>query len=102
MLRYASQRRAQGRRPWRELIRDLRRRFAEHELPIYASAIAFRGLIAVIPLALLGLGPLSALGLQDTWHNCASSTACTTSRRNDRPCVGPRSRWDLPSASARA
>jgi membrane protein len=65
-----SQRRAQGRRPrQRELIRDLRRRFAEHELPIYASAIAFRGLIAVIPLALLGLGLLGALGLQDTWHN---------------------------------
>lgn len=64
-----SQRRAQSRRPRRELIRDLRRRFSEHELPIYASAIAFRGLIAVIPLALLGLGLLSALGLQDTWHN---------------------------------
>ena len=64
-----SQRRAQGRRPRRDLVRDLRRRFSEHELPIYASAIAFRGLIAVIPLALLGLGLLSALGLQDTWHN---------------------------------
>jgi membrane protein len=64
-----SQRRAQSRRPRRELIRDLRRRFSEHELPIYASAIAFRGLIAVIPLALLGLGLLSALGLRDTWHN---------------------------------
>lgn len=64
-----SQRRAQGRRPRRELVRDLRRRFSEHELPIYASAIAFRGLIAVIPLALLGLGLLGALGLQDTWHN---------------------------------
>lgn len=65
----SSQRRAKSRRPRRELVRDLRRRFSEHELPIYASAIAFRGLIAVIPLALLGLGLLSALGLQNTWHN---------------------------------
>jgi membrane protein len=51
------------------LVSELRRRFAEHELPIYASAIAFRGLISVIPLALLGLGLLGALGLQDTWSN---------------------------------
>jgi membrane protein len=51
------------------LFHELRRRFAEHELPIYASAIGFRALIAVIPLALLGLGLLGALGLQDTWHN---------------------------------
>jgi membrane protein len=64
-----SQRRTQNRRPRRELVRDLRRRFSEHELPIYASAIAFRGLIAVIPLALLALGLLGALGLQDTWHS---------------------------------
>jgi len=61
---------AQQRRSRRgHLLGELRRRFSEHELPIYASAIAFRGLIAVIPLALLGLGLLSALGLQDTWHN---------------------------------
>ena len=65
----SSQQRAKSRRPRRELVRDLRRRFSEHELAIYASAIAFRGLIAVIPLALLGLGLLSALGLQNTWHN---------------------------------
>src|SRR5512132_675471 len=51
------------------LLSELRRRFAEHELPIYASAIAFRGLISVIPLALLGLGLLGALGLPDTWNN---------------------------------
>jgi membrane protein len=51
------------------LVQELRRRFAEHELPIYASAIGFRALISVIPLALLGLGLLGALGLQDTWHN---------------------------------
>src|SRR5690242_21860576 len=53
----------------RHMVADLRRRFSEHELPIYASAIAFRALISVIPLTLLGLGLLGALGLQDTWHN---------------------------------
>lgn len=51
------------------LIAELRRRFSEHELPIFASAIAFRALISVIPLALLGLGLLGALGLKDTWRN---------------------------------
>src|SRR5690349_10972569 len=53
----------------RHMVVDLRRRFSEHELPIYASAIAFRALIAVIPLTLLGLGLLGALGLQSTWHD---------------------------------
>ena len=66
----ARERKTQRQRTRREhLFNELRRRFAEHELPIYASAIAFRGLIAVIPLALLGLGLLSALGLKDTWAN---------------------------------
>jgi membrane protein len=51
------------------LVQELSRRFTEHELPIYASAIAFRALIAAIPLALLGLGLLGALGLQSTWRN---------------------------------
>lgn len=51
------------------LVGELRRRFDEHELSIYASAIAFRALISVIPLALLGLGLISALGLKDTWAN---------------------------------
>src|SRR5215212_4871274 len=64
------QRRAQRRRTRRaDVLHDLSRRLSEHELPIYASAIAFRALIAVIPLALLGLALLGALGLQNTWRN---------------------------------
>jgi membrane protein len=63
------QRQSQRRRPRRQLVADLRRRFEEHELPIYASAIAFRGMVAIIPLVLLGLGLLGALGLEDTWQN---------------------------------
>jgi membrane protein len=37
-------------------------------LGIYASAIAFRAIVALIPLVLLGLGLLGAFGLQDTWR----------------------------------
>ena len=50
-------------------MHELARRFTEHELPIYASAIAYRALVALIPLVLLGLGLLGALGLEDTWAN---------------------------------
>jgi membrane protein len=51
------------------LVHELARRLSEHELPIYASAIAFRAIIALIPLALLGLGLLGALDLKETWTN---------------------------------
>src|SRR6266536_3049059 len=53
----------------RGLLDDLRTRLSEHRLSIYASAIAFRALVAMIPLALLGLGLLGALGLQSTWKD---------------------------------
>lgn len=62
----ARTRKRSSRRP---LLDDLRSRLTEHGLPIYASAIAFRALVALIPLVLLGLGLLGALGLQDTWEN---------------------------------
>jgi membrane protein len=57
------------RRARRGLLEDLRCRLHEHRLAIFASAIAFRALVSTIPLALLGLGLLGALGLQDTWKN---------------------------------
>src|SRR6266568_571831 len=53
----------------RSLLDDLRTRLRDHRMSIYASAIAFRALVALIPLALLGLGLLGALGLQSTWKN---------------------------------
>src|ERR671937_1255404 len=53
----------------RSLLADLRTRLSEHRLSIYASAIAFRALVALIPLALLGLGILGALGLKSTWKD---------------------------------
>jgi membrane protein len=59
--------RKRSRRRRHELLAELTRRLGEHRLTIYASAIAFRALISLIPLLLLGLGLLGALGLQDTW-----------------------------------
>jgi membrane protein len=52
-----------------DLTRELARRFAEHKIAIYASAIAFRALVALIPLVLLGLGILGAVGQQSVWHD---------------------------------
>lgn len=50
-----------------ELIRLVAGAFREHDLFAYASAIAFRGLVAFVPLTLLGLALLGALGLRDVW-----------------------------------
>jgi membrane protein len=62
----ARSRKSTRRRP---LLDDLAARLREHSLPIYASAIAFRALVSLVPLALLGLGLLGALGLKSTWKN---------------------------------
>jgi membrane protein len=53
----------------RALLRRLGEAFVEHGLMTYASAIAFRALVALVPLLLLGLGLLGALGLQDVWND---------------------------------
>jgi membrane protein len=42
--------------------------FDRHEILDHASAIALRGLIALIPLTLLGLALLGAFGLEDVWR----------------------------------
>jgi membrane protein len=68
----ARSRNRSGRRERRHLVHELARRFSDHELPVYASAIAFRAIVALIPLVLLGLGLLGALGLKDTWHDSIS------------------------------
>jgi membrane protein len=51
----------------RALARDIAAAFSEHGLFTYASAIAFRALVALVPLTLLGFGLLGALGFQDVW-----------------------------------
>jgi membrane protein len=59
-------RRSRQSRP--SLLRELVDEFGEHRLFIYATSIGFRALVALIPLALLALGLLGALGLQSTWR----------------------------------
>jgi membrane protein len=58
---------------WTGRVDDIGRRLAadsaEHYLWTYASAISFRALVALVPLALLGLALLSALGVEDVWSN---------------------------------
>lgn len=51
----------------RGAVELLRGRFAEHELLTYASALAFQVLKSLIPLTLLGLALLGAVGRRDVW-----------------------------------
>ena len=51
----------------RRTARALLRSFDEYDLLTYASAIAFQAIFAVIPLALVGLGLLGLLGLEEVW-----------------------------------
>jgi membrane protein len=53
----------------RTLFREFREAVARNRLLLFASAIAHRGLVALIPIMLLGLALLSALGLRSTWEN---------------------------------
>jgi membrane protein len=53
----------------RATAHDLAECFAEHGLLTYASAIAFRALVALVPLTLLGLALLGVFGLEDVWKD---------------------------------
>ena len=53
---------------FRPLVDATVQAFRELSLLTYASAIAFRALVALIPLTLLGLALLGALGLDDVWR----------------------------------
>jgi membrane protein len=48
-------------------VRELAEACAQHRLSTHAAAIAFRILVSLVPLALLGLALLGALGLEDVW-----------------------------------
>lgn len=52
-----------------ELVRLIAGAFRQNDLLTYASAIAFRGLVALVPLTLLGLALLGSLGLEDVWFD---------------------------------
>jgi membrane protein len=51
------------------IIRELADAFRDHHLWTYASAISFRALVALVPLVLLGLALLGALGLEEVWSD---------------------------------
>jgi membrane protein len=51
----------------RGAVKLLHDRFAEHELLTYASALAFQVLKSLIPLTLLGVALLGAVGRRDVW-----------------------------------
>ena len=51
----------------RDAAHDIAACLSEHGLLTYASAIAFRALVAVVPLTLLGLALLGTFGLEDVW-----------------------------------
>jgi membrane protein len=53
----------------RPLLDAITQAFRELSLITYASALAFRALVCLIPLTLLGLGLLGALGLGGIWHD---------------------------------
>jgi membrane protein len=55
--------------PLRGLLRDLKAAVGENRLLLFASAIAYRALVVLIPLVLLGLALLGAFGLSSTWGN---------------------------------
>jgi membrane protein len=50
-----------------DAVRGVLRGYDEHDVLTFASAIAFQILFAIIPLALLGLGLLGGLGLEEQW-----------------------------------
>jgi membrane protein len=62
---------------WAAKARSLGRRLAsasaEHQLTTYASAIAFRSLVALVPLTLLGLALLHVFGLEEVWRDSIAS-----------------------------
>jgi membrane protein len=50
-----------------QLAAEFKGALVENRVLTYASAVAYRCLVATIPLILLGLALLSVFGLQDTW-----------------------------------
>src|SRR4051794_35129889 len=53
----------------RRALRDVSDGFREHNLLIYASAIAFRAFLAIIPLLLFAIGLLGFLQLDEVWRS---------------------------------
>src|SRR5919199_715008 len=60
--------RVRGMHP-RQTARELMRSFDEYDVLTYASAIAFQGIFALIPLALVALGLLGLFQLEGVWND---------------------------------
>lgn len=58
----------------RRTTREVAAAFSEHDLLTYASAIAFRALVGLVPLTLLGLALLGTFGLRDVWTDTLGPT----------------------------
>jgi len=58
----------------RDAAHDIAACFSEHSLLTYASAIAFRAIVALVPLTLLGLALLGTFGLEDVWTDTIAPT----------------------------
>ena len=62
------------RRQARRLANELKDAVARHRLLTFSSAVSFRALVALVPLTLLGLGVLGALGQASVWKNSIAPT----------------------------
>ena len=56
-------------RPSLVRARPIRRALRQHRLGTYAAAIAFRVLVGLVPLVILAVALLGALGLEGTWSD---------------------------------
>src|SRR5437588_4234775 len=65
---------AAQRRQARRLASELRDAVVRHHLLTFASAVSFRALVALVPVTLLGLGVLGALGQASVWENSIAPT----------------------------
>ena len=57
-----------------ELARDVASALRRHRLGTHAGAVAFRVLVSLVPLGLLGIGLLGVFGLQSVWRDSISET----------------------------
>lgn len=51
-----------------DIVREVLQRYEEHDILTFASAVAFRVLFAILPLALFGLGLAGAVGYGEKWR----------------------------------